>query len=139
MTDAAAFRSQFPVLTERVYLNAGTEGPMPQAAADAVREQTELAISRGRADRGYFEVVLDLASRARAAYATVLGADPSEIALTGSTTDGVNSVLGGLSFAPGDEIVTCWHRCAVCATSPASPSRSRPSRGWPRPLPSAPS
>jgi len=106
MTDATAFRNQFPVLSERSYLNAGTEGPMPQTAADAVREQIEQALIRGRADHGYFEQVIDLANRVRAGYAAVLGADQAEVALTGSTTDGVNSVLGGLSFKPGDEIVT---------------------------------
>jgi L-cysteine/cystine lyase len=36
----------------------------------------------------------------------VLGAEPSEVALTGSTTDGVNTVIGGLDLRPGDEIVT---------------------------------
>jgi L-cysteine/cystine lyase len=106
MTDAADFRSNFPVLGERVYLNAGTEGPTPKAATDAVREQLELALSQGRADHGYFDIVTDLAGRARAAYAAVLGAEPGEVALTGSTTDGVNTVLGGLSFSRGDEIIT---------------------------------
>src|ERR1700753_4091633 len=106
MIDAAAFRSQFPVLAERSYLNAGTEGPVPQAAAEAVQAQIELALRRGRADHDYFDVVMDLAGRARAGYAAVLGADVESVALTASTTDGVNSVLGGLSFSTGDEIVT---------------------------------
>jgi L-cysteine/cystine lyase len=106
MIDAADFRRSFPVLAERVYLNAGTEGPTPKAAADAVREQLELALSQGRADHGYFDLVIDLARRVRGAYAAVLGADPSEVALTGSTTDGINTVLSGLSFSSGDEIVT---------------------------------
>ena len=43
---------------------------------------------------------------ARAGYASVLGCDPSEVALTGSTTDGVNTVIGGLDLHPGDEVVT---------------------------------
>lgn len=109
MTDAAAFRSQFPVLAGRSYLNAGTEGPMPEAAAAAVRAQVERDLAQGRVGHDYFELVMDLARRVRAAYAAVLGADLGEVALTGSTTDGVNTVLGGLSFAPGDEIVTSDH------------------------------
>jgi L-cysteine/cystine lyase len=36
----------------------------------------------------------------------VLGCDSVDVALTGSTTDGVNTVLAGLSLRPGDEIVT---------------------------------
>jgi L-cysteine/cystine lyase len=49
---------------------------------------------------------MKLASRVRAGYAGVLGCDEADVALTGSTTDGVNTVLGGLDLLPGDEIVT---------------------------------
>ena len=31
---------------------------------------------------------------------------PDEMALTGSTTDGVNIVLAGLDLGPGDEVLT---------------------------------
>ena len=39
MTDAAAFRAQFPVLERLSYLNSGTEGPISRRAADAARER----------------------------------------------------------------------------------------------------
>ena len=38
---------------------------------------------------------MELAARARAGYATAMGAEPSEVALTNSTTYGVNTVLSG--------------------------------------------
>jgi L-cysteine/cystine lyase len=106
VTDAAAFRAQFPVLRGTSYLNAGTEGPIPQAAADAVAGRIELEAAEGRSGRAYIDGVRDLAGRARAAYARVMGADPSDVALTGSTTDGCNTVLAGLDLRPGDRIVT---------------------------------
>jgi L-cysteine/cystine lyase len=49
---------------------------------------------------------MGLADDLRAGYAKVLGCDPQEVALTGSTTDGVNTVVGGLDLRPGDEILT---------------------------------
>jgi L-cysteine/cystine lyase len=103
---APSFRDQFPGLTRRVYLNAGTEGPVPQAAEDAVRARVHADVSEGRVGRAYFEEVMDLAERARSGYASAMGAYPGEVALTSSTTYGVNTVLGGLRFAPGDEILT---------------------------------
>ena len=106
MTDPAAFRAQFPVLAGLAYLNAGTEGPVPTAAAEAVQARVQRDLTEGRVGRPYFETVLELAATMRAGYAEVLGAGPGEVALTGSTTDGVNSVLGGLRLAPGDEILT---------------------------------
>ena len=49
---------------------------------------------------------MDLAAQLRAGYAKVLGCDAEEVALTGSTTDGVNTVLAGLDLRAGDEVIT---------------------------------
>ncbi len=106
MTDASAFRAQFPVFERLAYLNAGTEGPVPRSAAEAVHRQIDLEASEGRCGRSYFERVMGLASDLRAGYARVLGCEPSQVALTGSTTDGVNTVIAGLDLRPGDEILT---------------------------------
>src|ERR1700742_1832117 len=106
VTDAAAFRAQFPVLQRVSYLNAGTEGPLPQRAAEAVSQRIQAEVTGGRAGKAYMENVRGLAGDLRAGYARGLGADPADVALTGSTTDGVNTVLGGLALHPGDEIVT---------------------------------
>ena len=101
MTDAAAFRAQFPVLADKAYLNAGTEGPLPRRAADAVRERIEAELTGGRCGMDYMTALRDLATELRAGYARVLSCDPVDVALTGSTTDGVNTILSGLRFAPG--------------------------------------
>jgi L-cysteine/cystine lyase len=106
MTDASVFRAQFPVFERLAYLNAGTEGPVPHSAAEAVRRQIDLEASEGRCGRPYFEHVMGQAADLRAGYARVLGCEPSEVALTGSTTDGVNTVIAGLDLRPGDEILT---------------------------------
>jgi L-cysteine/cystine lyase len=106
MSSLEAFRAQFPVLANVGYLNAGTEGPIPSAAVEAVRARIQTDAARGRIGKAYFELVLGLADELRAGYAAVLGATPEEVALTGSTTDGCNVVLGGLSFAAGDEVLT---------------------------------
>ena len=104
--EAERFRAHFPVLQRVAYLNAGTEGPVPQAAVDAVAERMGADSAQGRCGAGYRDAVLDMANRLRAGYAGVLGCEPSDVALTGSTTDGVNTVIGGLSWSPGDEILT---------------------------------
>jgi L-cysteine/cystine lyase len=103
---APSFREEFPVLERFAYLNAGTEGPVPQAAEDAVRARVHLDLTEGRVGRAYFDEVMELAELARAGYATAMGADPSEVALTNSTTYGVNTVLAGMPLAAGDEILT---------------------------------
>ncbi len=106
MTDPATFRSQFPVLERVSYLNAGTEGPVPRQAASVAHERIDLEAEQGRCGRPYFDSVMELAADARAGYARVLGCEPGDVALTGSTTDGVNTVLAGLDLRAGDEVIT---------------------------------
>jgi selenocysteine lyase/cysteine desulfurase len=100
------FRAQFPVLSRVAFLNAGTSGPVPSAAVQAVRERLDAEASLGRSGKPYQAGLFELAARLREAYARVLGCSESDVALTGSTTDGVNTVLSGMSLGPGDEIVT---------------------------------
>jgi L-cysteine/cystine lyase len=106
VTYPSQFRAQFPVFETRSYLNAGTEGPVPRRTADAVHERLDLELTHGRCGKQYGTAVTELATELRAGYAQVLGVDPSEVALTGSTTDGVNTVLSGLDLKPGEEILT---------------------------------
>src|SRR5947209_7551285 len=52
------------------------------------------------------DAVMELASRLRKEYAGLLGCGAQEVALTGSTTDGVNTVLAALDLQPKDQILT---------------------------------
>jgi L-cysteine/cystine lyase len=103
--DAAALRAEFPVLEDRAFLNAGTCGPLPHAAVRAQLDVLDRAAAEGRA-REYGELGRELRARQRAAYASVLGADPADVALTTCTSEGVVRVLAGLDLGPGDEVLT---------------------------------
>ena len=99
-------RALFPVLERLAYLNAGTFGPLARPTAAAVQEQLDADLTDGRFGKEYFERMLDLRKQARAALAGLVGAEPEQVSLTGSTTDGCNIVLAGLDLQPEDEIVT---------------------------------
>lgn len=99
-------RDEFPVLERGAYLNAGTCGPVPQRARDAAQAALDRELVQGRAGRDHFEAVLGQQEELRRRVAELLRCAPGEIALTHSTTDGINTVLSGLDFAPGDEVVT---------------------------------
>ena len=99
-------RSQFPVLERLAYLNAGSVGPVPAAAADAARAELDDAVENGRGAKAQFERAAALAERLRGRAAGLFGCDAHEVALTGATTDSVNAVIGGLELGPGDEILT---------------------------------
>jgi selenocysteine lyase/cysteine desulfurase len=103
--DAQALRAEFPVLERIAYLNSGTDGPLPAAAVTAAREQLAEEERDGRVAT-HFERRTELQDRLRSAYARVVSADPAEIALATSTSDGLGRVLAGLGLGPDDEIVT---------------------------------
>ena len=99
-------RALFPVLERLAYLNAGTFGPLARPTADAVQAQHAADVAHGRFGKEYFERMLDLRKQARVVLGGLVAAEPEQIALTGSTTDGCNIVLAGLDLTPSDEIVT---------------------------------
>jgi L-cysteine/cystine lyase len=99
-------RDQFPVLGRVAYLNAGTCGPVPAAAFDAAVAELRREVEEGRAGMAHFKRRLELAELLRAAYAARLGAEPADVALTSSTTDGIAVALSGLEVGPGDEVLT---------------------------------
>jgi L-cysteine/cystine lyase len=99
-------RAQFPVLDRYAYLNAGSAGPLPRAAAEAIEAQLEQDLELGRGGKEYVEEFVELRERVRAGVAAVLGTAPELVALTDSTTRGCQIVLAGLGLGPDDEIVT---------------------------------
>jgi selenocysteine lyase/cysteine desulfurase len=98
-------RAQFPVLAHTAYLNAGTDGPMPQAAADAARTEIAAQAEEGRT-YVHFERRRELLEALRAAYAAAVGAEPADVAVTSGTTGGMGAVIAGMDLGPGDEVVT---------------------------------
>jgi len=103
--DPVTFRAQFPVLERLAYLNAGTCGPLP---APAIAVATKILEECARSGRGamYYEQSKALATQRRAAYGSLINAQPTDIALTTSTSDGLVRVLAGLDLQPGDEVLT---------------------------------
>ena len=99
-------RAQFPVLERYAYLNTGSVGPLARAAAEAVEAWGRRELEEGRATLTYFTEMLDLREQARARLAALVGVHADRLALTSSTTDGCNIVLGGLDLSEDDEVVT---------------------------------
>ena len=104
--DVEAFRAEFPVFERRVYMNTGTDGPIPARGFDAARRELERVVEQGRAGKQHWESVKAQRTGLRERIARLMGCDTAEVALTGSATDGVNTALNALSLGPGDEVLT---------------------------------
>ena len=125
-------RSQFPVLERLAYLNAGTNGPVPRPALEAAEASLRRQAEEGRSGSEFFEEMARSGGRAarprrRAASAPT----QAEVALNGSTTDGVNSVLHAHDLRPGDELLTSdEEHPGVLAPLAAARAARRCACGW---------
>jgi selenocysteine lyase/cysteine desulfurase len=99
-------RARFPVLERFAYLNAGTFGPLARATLDAEGALRKWEGANGRAGQPYFEAMLERRERVRALIADQIRVPPDHVALTDSTTGGVQIVVAGLALGEGDEVVT---------------------------------
>jgi L-cysteine/cystine lyase len=99
-------RGAFPVLERVAYLNAGTFGPLARSTLAALEREQRRDLEEGRHGRPWFDRVLALRAETRGRIADLVAVRADLIALTTSTTEGCNIVLGGLDLNPGDEIVT---------------------------------
>jgi selenocysteine lyase/cysteine desulfurase len=99
-------RAQFPVLERVAYLNAGTNGPVPRAAFEAAQSSLREQVEMGRSSRPWFEHQTERITELRGRVAELLGATAADVAVTGSTTDGINAALHAVDIQPGDEILT---------------------------------
>jgi L-cysteine/cystine lyase len=99
-------RDELPSLRGVAYLNAGTNGPLPRVAAEAMREELHRSLEEPRIGRPAFERMFVQREAARAAAGRVVGAPAEEMVLTRSTSEGVGLVLSGLDWQEGDELLT---------------------------------
>jgi L-cysteine/cystine lyase len=99
-------RAAFPVLERVAYLNAGTNGPLARATAEAMVAQTLVDLAEGRSGADYHTSSRELRERVRGKLAALIGVSPGNVALATSTTNGCNVVLAGLGLGPEDEVVT---------------------------------
>jgi len=98
-------RADIPALHEDTYLNFGAHGPSPRyvvEAADGFLQSHEYETS---VENDPYETAFDAYEQVRERIATFIGADIDEIALTESTTAGINSVATAIDWQPGDTVV----------------------------------
>ena len=105
----AAVRALLPATRAGIYLNAGTCGPLPAETQRAMDEQAARELAVGRASPDQWAEATAHADEARASVAAVMVADPADIALTHSTTDGLNAIIGSLPWRPGDRVLATAH------------------------------
>lgn len=114
MKDFNAFRGDFPVLSRvrqrdgkpLIYLDNAATSLKPRQVICAIESYYENC--GANVHRGVYSLsqeATDLYEDSRAEVARFIGCDPSELAFTKNTTEGINMVAHGISWGAGDEVV----------------------------------
>ena len=97
-------RAGIPALSATIYMNTGTFGPLPSVVADEIRRAYGRVEREGTFSPTIFgEMELRGLEETRRKAASLIHATPAEIALTHNVTDGINIILHGLDWSPGEE------------------------------------
>lgn len=104
--DVSGLRAQIPVCQQAAYMNSGWSGPSPNRVVEAVGRWLQRESEEGPASPAMLQAAMTERTKVREAIAGLLNVAPDEICLTQNTTEGINIVLSGLEWHPGDEVVT---------------------------------
>ena len=102
-------RKMFPALADNsyVYLNSGGSGPPSRETIAAMHEADELCSGPAYlAGTDFYVHQRDLYARARESVGRLVNAAPDDLALTQSTTHGMNLGAFALDWEAGDEVVS---------------------------------
>jgi selenocysteine lyase/cysteine desulfurase len=121
--DWTQVRRQFPVLEKWTYLNTATFGPIPTCAVEAANRHFRHRDEEACID--FLDWFTD-ADRVRVKAAKLIGAEAADIAFVPSAGAALSWLMQGISWEPGDQIVSfagefpnnlyyplVWRRCGV--------------------------
>ncbi len=122
ITSIAQHREQFPALANKAYFNYGGQGPMPQAAIDAINQAQEYIQTYGPFSTKVNAWIVEEVQQTRQAIAAELNASPETITITEDVTVGCNIALWGIDWQAGDRILLtdCEHPGVIATTQEIS-------------------
>ena len=97
MSVGAAIRREFPIFEHTTYLNSCSQGALSHRVRRAYEDYLDGWDARG----AEWEHWVERAEAARAAFARLLHAEPGELAVTTSVSQGVNGIVSALPFEHG--------------------------------------
>ncbi|MPZ50336.1 MAG: aminotransferase class V-fold PLP-dependent enzyme [Dehalococcoidia bacterium] len=100
-------RQSIAATKDVAYFNTGWAGPSPEPVLARMREVFEREAAAGPASLESLRLARELNEEARVVLAGLFAAEPNEVLITHGTTEGLNIVLHGFNWQPGDELVTC--------------------------------
>jgi selenocysteine lyase/cysteine desulfurase len=95
------FRSRFPVLGKKIYLNSCSQGALSQDVEEGMLEYLRSWHEHGSP----WDLWIEQYEAGRLRFAELIGVEPEEVALVASASAGVNALASGLSFRERNKVV----------------------------------
>jgi len=102
--DVEEVRQEFPITRRMLYFDSAFQAPL----AVSVKAAIQKFLDEGFTAAGPKHVWLERAEQVRSRVAALLGADPSEIAFTKNTSEGLNIAANALPFKRGDNVLMVY-------------------------------
>ncbi len=99
--DISVLREEFPITRNYNFMNHAAAAPLSRRAAEAARTYLDHAEGNAYLRGGFFKQV----DRVRAQIASLINANPDEVAFTKGTSEGISFVANGLTWQRGDNVV----------------------------------
>jgi len=115
-------RQQLPALQAKAYFNYGGQGPMPQAALEAIAQSFQNVQQAGPFSNAAGIWVMQETEQTRRAIAQELNAPPETITLTEDVSMGCNIAMWGIDWRLGDHLLLsdCEHPGIIAAAQEIS-------------------
>jgi selenocysteine lyase/cysteine desulfurase len=98
-----SIRSEFPITNEWIYLDNAGAVPLPRFVSESMKQFMDEYYHESITD--HWSLLQDTVKECRILFAKLIGSRPEEVALIGSTSEGMNIVANLVDFCPGDNVV----------------------------------
>jgi len=99
--EVSTFRSRFPILQEKVYLNSCSQGALSRDVETAIGEWLQSWHQQGSP----WDLWVDQYEAGRRQFAAMINARPEEVAIVASASAGVNALASALAFSQRKKVV----------------------------------
>src|SRR5437764_4474945 len=98
----AAFRKQFPIFDQKIYLSSCSQGALSRPVESAMQEFLESWHTHGKP----WEIWVGRMEELRVEFARLINAEPAEVAVTFSVSTALNSLASALNYRERPKVVT---------------------------------
>jgi len=102
MFDIERVREEFAFVGESIYLNNAATTPLAKRVIDAMNEHLT---QRNGINVNNWDWILEKKEELRILFGQIINAEPERIAILGNTTQGINTIVAGLDWEEGDEVL----------------------------------